>query len=69
MGVGASWTYNFNHEAHVTGTAGEQSMHKKNDVSAYVKVGYAMPRILFYVRSGYIATPFTYSYNNKTETS
>jgi hypothetical protein len=69
MGVGASWTYNFNHEARVTGTAGEQTMHKKNDVSAYVKVGYAVPRILFYVRSGYISTPFAYSYSNKTETS
>ena len=69
MGVGASWTYNFNHDARIAGTKGEQTMHKKNDISAYVKVGYAVPRILFYARSGYIATPFTHSYNNKTETS
>lgn len=78
IGVGASWTYNFNHEALNRSTGSgctihpggvEQTMHKKNDVSAYVKVGYAVPRVLFYARSGYIATPFTYSYNGKTETS
>ena len=67
IGVGGFWNYNFNHYANVTTASGEQTIHKKNDIGAYIKIGYAIPRILFFVKSGYIGTPF--SYPKETETS